>query len=517
MPPRVLLIYPPSHLQRHTDCPPGLLYLGAVLESSGYEVRAVDANAALNPRSAEEIVSLARDFEPDVIGMTIVTQLAREAYRLASLLRIHTGARLIAGGPHPSMVPQEPLRFGFDAVCVGEGEPVIAEAVTALAEDRDLTGVPGLVYRDDDDVIRHNSAAPVVEELDALPAPARHLVSPQDFRPPGSAEQFGDILSSRGCPCRCSYCAGGLFGRRFRFRSPEHVLQEIARVSDSYGTRVFHFVDDGMTVKRSRAVAICEGIRSLNRGINWSMMTRIDRVDPDLLALAAASGCIRIDYGVESGHPETLKRIHKRHTVEMSLEIVKATRRAGITPMVFFIVGFPWETAEHIDATLSVMKQMSPYLETFYPALASILIPFPGTELYDQFADEYDLREWWLRDEYAFGVPKDGRHAFFEQEFFRVGSVLDANFFRYSPAVRNRIYRTFRFMHEVNNRRQPLLSRLMNNGLVDLSRTLHRLSPAAERALFDGLMNLHRRLAAPAPAAHPSESAQTFRRPVSTR
>jgi radical SAM superfamily enzyme YgiQ (UPF0313 family) len=185
--------------------------------------------------------------------------------------------------------------------------------------------------------------------------------------------------------------------------------------------------------------------------------------------------------------------------------------------MVFFIVGFPWETAGHIDATLSLMKQMSPYLETFYPALAAILIPFPGTELYEDYKDEYYLREWWLRDEYAFGVPNNGHHAFFEQEFFRVGSVLDADFFRYPPAVRNRIHLTFRFMHGVNNRRRPLLNRLLNNGLVDLSRFLNRLSPAAERALFGRLLNLRRRFDGPADVPQPVAPAAPKRTPAPTR
>jgi len=118
---RILLVYPPSRTQSHTAPPAGLLYIAAVLEHAGHEVKVVDANAVYRRRSSEDIAALARLYRPDIVGMTIVTQTAREAYRLAAMLK-ENGTRLIAGGPHPSLVPEEPIRFGFDAVCVGEGE-----------------------------------------------------------------------------------------------------------------------------------------------------------------------------------------------------------------------------------------------------------------------------------------------------------------------------------------------------------------------------------------------------------
>lgn len=480
---RILLIYPPSHLQNHSSCPVGLQYLAAALEQAGHEVRIVDADAARLRRTSEDIAKLACEYRPHVIGMTIVTQLAREAYRLASLLKV-TGARLLAGGPHPSLVPEEPLQFGFDAVCVGEGEPVIAGAVDALLGRIPLAKIPGLSYRDTGGHIHSNPPAAPPEDLDSLPRPARHLVRPEDYYGNGDANFFGNIFSSRGCPCRCSYCAGGLFGRHFRFRSASDILEEISSVHEAYGTTYFHFVDDGMTINRERAIAICEGIIALNLGITWSMMTRIDTVDQELLALAARSGCIRIDYGVESGHPETLKRIHKPHTVAMVKDIIAATRRAGITPMAFFIVGFPWETSEHIKATLTLMKELSPYLDSFHHALASILIPFPGTEVYESYKDEYDLHQWWLKPERSIGVPKLGRHAYFEEKLFPVGSVLDADFFRYSSDVRNSILQTMRYMHHHNNHNENYLIRTVKNRMIDLSLALQGVSPTLEHIVM---------------------------------
>ena len=135
-------------------------------------------------------------------------------------------------------------------------------------------------------------------------------------------------------------------------------------------------------------------------------------------------------------------------------------------------------------------QPLSPYLDNFFPALASILIPFPGTELYDMYKDEYDLQEWWLREDRSFGVPQRGRHAYFEEQYFRLGAVLDADFFRYSPRVRNSMYETFRFMHRHNNSGKGFFGRLIGNGLVDLSRALWSISPRLERTTMGMLRSL---------------------------
>jgi magnesium-protoporphyrin IX monomethyl ester (oxidative) cyclase len=480
---RILLVYPPSRFQGHDACPAGLLYLAAVLEKAGHNVRVVDANSASKRRTVEDMASVAREYQPDLVGMTIVTQLAREAYQLASLLKA-SGIPLLAGGPHPSLVPEEPLRFGFDAVCIGDGEPVIIDAIAALLGQIPVSSVRGLVYRDTRGRTCFNPPAQPIDDLDSLPEPARHLIPAHDYHLTGSPNQYGNIFSSRGCPCRCSYCAGGLFGRRFRFRSATSVLNEIAGVHKAYGTMHFHFVDDGMTVDRKRATVICQGLSSLNLGITWSMMTRIDTVDAEFLALAARSGCVRIDYGAESGSTETLKRIHKPHTVSMIKKTVAETHRAGITPQVFFMVGFPWETPSHIKSTLSLMQDLSPYVSGFHHALASILLPFPGTELFESYKDQYDLHEWWLKADRSFGSPVSGHHAYFEEQLFPLGVVLDADFFRYSKEVRGSIYDTMAFMHRKNNSRRGLLARSISNGLTSLSRMLWSVSPRSERVVF---------------------------------
>jgi anaerobic magnesium-protoporphyrin IX monomethyl ester cyclase len=477
---RILLVYPPSRTQFHATCPIGLLMLGAVLEEAGHEVHVLDANAVRMRLSSEEVAALASTLKPNVIGMTILTTLAREAYRLARLLR-PTGARLLAGGPHATLVPEEPLEHGFDAVATGEGEPMVDAAVRALTGAIPMGDVPGWVYRSGDGEMYRTAPCPAPPDLDALPFPARHLANPAHYQPLNSELP---IFSSRGCTARCTYCAGGLFGKKFRFRSAENVLREIRQLHASYGTKHFHFCDDSMSMDRKRALAICRGIRDAALPITWSMMTRIDGVNEELLTEAARSGCVQIDYGVESGSPSTLRKIRKPHTVDMVRRTVPLTARLGITPCVFFIVGFPWEKVEDIEATRALMQELAPCVGDFHPALGSVLVPFPGTAIYETYKDEFGFQNWWLGEERNFDVPRIGTHSYCDYVVFRCGAILDADFFRYSPEVTRKIRDVFQFMYFQNLQRRGRLSRTTQKTAFTLSAVLSRRWPRLERRVF---------------------------------
>jgi anaerobic magnesium-protoporphyrin IX monomethyl ester cyclase len=485
---KILLIYPPSRTQSHRSCPMGILMLAAVLERAGHEVHLLDANAANRRLTSTEIVAIAAQLRPDIIGMTLVTPLVKEAYRLATSLQ-GCGAKVIAGGPHATLLPEEPLDYGFDAVVVGEGEPTIVEAIRAVLGQIPMESVKGLVYRRPDGQVQRNEARPPVADLDLLPAPARHLVDPREFGPPGNADLHAHIFTSRGCPGRCAYCAGGLFGKQFRFRSADSVVDEMIALNRDYGTRHFYFVDDAMTMDRQRAMQIYHRLIDERLGFTWNMMTRIDAVDEELLELAARAGCVQIDYGVESGNPDTLKRIHKPHTADMVRRAIPLTHRYGIRPVAFIILGFPWEDPQAIDATIRLMQDLSAYV-VFRPAIASILIPFPGTEIYDRYKDAYSFAKWWTSDDRTYDAPGIGTHPFYQSVMCRMGVVLDADFFRYTPEMKAKIYEAFRFMFASNFRRRNVFFRTAALLALDLSRKLDDVSPRLERALFKGPLKL---------------------------
>ncbi len=493
---RVLLLYPPSRSQNHYSCPMGMLMLGAVLEKAGYEVRLVDANAMAKRLTVEQVVDIARQWQPDFIGITLVTPLVREGYRLASALR-PLGAKLLAGGPHATILPEEPLEHGFDAVVVGEGELTIVPALEALSGRRPKESVAGLVYCDAQSEVHRNPPPPLIEDLDSLPLPARHLVNAADFG--DTPDLHAHIFTSRGCPGRCAYCAGSLFGKKFRFRSADAVVNEMIALHRNYGTRHFYFVDDAMTMDRQRMRHICQRLIEEKLGFTWNMMTRIDAVNEELLDLVSRAGCKQIDYGIESGNPATLKQIHKPHTVEMVRRVVPMTQRYGIQPVGFFIVGFPWEDPTAVDATLGLMKELSPYI-VFQPAIASVLVPFPGTEIYERFEQQYGLDQWWLSDQRSYDAPSYETHPLYQVVMNRMGAVLDADFFHYSPAMKAKVHEFFRLMYASNFRRRGLAFRTLALMALDVSRRLHQLSPRLERLVFRIPLAVRRRWTSRLPA-----------------
>jgi hypothetical protein len=340
--------------------------------------------------------------------------------------------------------------------------------------------VLGLAYKPPDGKIARNETRPLVADLDTLPLPARHLAKASDY---GPASDGAAIFTSRGCPSRCIYCAGGLFGRKFRFRSADNVVNEMIAIHRDYGTTHFYFVDDATSMDKERMRKICNRLIDEKLGFTWNMMTRIDAVNEELLDRAYRAGCRQIEYGVESGSADTLKKIHKPHTADMVRRVIPLTKRFGIQPVAFFILGFPWETSASIEETLRLMKDIAPSV-VFHPAIASILIPFPGTEIYERYKDEFGFADWWLSDDRNFDAPKSGKHAFYQSLLFRVGVVLDADFFRYSDEMKNNIHKVFRFMYASNLRQKSLFARRAHLLAIDLSRSLSTISPKLERAIF---------------------------------
>jgi radical SAM superfamily enzyme YgiQ (UPF0313 family) len=481
--PKILLVYPPSKTQYHQSCPIGIQLLAAVLEKNGHEVILLDANAARAKLSSSQIIERAVQIRPDVIGMTLLTPMIREAYGVAQKLK-QLDFRLLAGGPHATLMPREVVNNGFDAAVIGEGESVIQEAVLALTGQIAKNQVPGWAYREQDGSVVLTAPRPLIEDLDMITLPARHLIASHLYGENGNHLLHTNLFSSRGCPAKCSFCSGHLFGKKFRFRSAQSMLDEIEHIHTNYGTKEFHFVDDAMTLHKKRLVEFCEGLSFRRLPIEWSAMTRIDAVDQTFLRMIRQAGCVSIDYGVESGHPETLKRIHKPHTVEMVREVIPLTAQMGIQPNVFFILGFPWEDVAALQNTHNLMKDIAPYVSVFHPAVASIVIPFPGTELYEQYCKEYGFENWWLSEEKNYDrlVPEDV--SYYESKVFRLGNILKADFFRYDQRVKNKILEIFEFMHFHNlSNRRSYLSTIQRN-LIWLSKKTEALSPVAERSIF---------------------------------
>jgi len=379
---RVLLVYPNS--PTHYVVPPiGLGYLATALRKSGFEVKILDGiKEKLNTEKLEKKVN---EWKPDVIGIQVFSCDAHTVKEYVSKIReIDRNILVIVGGAHVSGVGKEVFDYfnGIHFAIAGEGEtafPMLLKKISA--GEKNLDEVPGLLYKKGDKIIAN---APKFEEnLDALGFPAWDLMDPRTYpqAPQGAVFRnwpIAPILTSRGCPYRCTYCAGHLTtGYNIRFRSIEKVLEEIEMLYSDYGVREIHIIDDNFTFKRERAVKFCNEI--LERGINISLTfpngVRLDTLDEELLRLLKKAGCYSITLGIESGSQRILNDMKKSLKLETVEEKVALINKVGIDIMAFFIVGYPTETRETILETIEFAKRLKIKRAHF-----STFLPLPNTE-----------------------------------------------------------------------------------------------------------------------------------------
>ncbi|HPQ38928.1 MAG TPA: radical SAM protein [bacterium] len=490
---RILLIFPPSAYRNHTP-PLNLAYLAAGLEKDGHTVRIIDLSALNAPMTPDEAIEEAAAFDPLWIGLTLNVIFIKPAYEFIRKLRT-IGIPVVAGGPHPSLLHDEAIRNGCDIVVRGEGEITVRELTRALINNEPLDTVPGLVFRDPGGSILQSPPRRPITELDGLPFPAKHLF-PREWYVTDSEyyQVYGAIFSGRGCPAACTYCYKGVFGPGCRFRSAENVFEEMQYLHSEYGVTAFEFMDDAFSADLDRVDALCDLILSRDDlSIRWQCTTRLDLTRPDLLKKMKASGCFRIFYGVESGDRDTLYRVNKHLDLEQAIQVLKWTHDTGIRTIVGFMWGFPWDSPASVRASVRFLKTMAPFVDEFNPL--GILIPVPGTRLFNDYRDRYQLDHWWLEDRFGRLYRDNAWFPYYQRRYYNDFALLDDGFFPFPGEVRKWIRRGTRFIGRHNLfRNTPLPAAIPVFLAVHLSRFLFHLHPRLEQAVFGALGSLRNRL-----------------------
>jgi radical SAM superfamily enzyme YgiQ (UPF0313 family) len=381
---RVLLVNPKSKLPIDTRTSPslGLAYLAAVSERRGDEVRVHDGD--VEDRPVEEV---AREFRPHLIGITANTTQVMSAWREAARLKAVLGdVPIVIGGPHPTVLPHESAaRPEIDIVVRGEGEATWEELSERIENGADLAGVRGITYRRPDGTIVDEPDRPALD-LSTLPRPAYHYFKMDRYtnlQPTvDHVEGYSfPIMTSRGCPYRCSYCSQ-IMERRWRMRTPEDVVDEWEWLVREMGAAEIGVLDDSFNIDRKRVLRICDLIIERNlQHVPWIMINgiRANLADEELLGKMRQAGCIRTAFGVESGNQHILDTIiHKQLTLDQVRKAFAAAKKVGMETIGFFIIGMPGETEETMDDTIRFACELDPLVANF-----SIATPFPGTELYD--------------------------------------------------------------------------------------------------------------------------------------
>ncbi len=383
---RVLLVNPrekgnintrlPESLNRAQGVyqPLGVSYIAAVLEAAGHEAGILDIQA--ENLTVDEARARIAGWRPDVVGVTSMTSTLPGALEAARLGK-EAGATVVLGGPQMSVYPEETLSYGcVDYGVVGEGEYAMAALVSGL-QAGSVPKIPGLVRRVGGKVVVDGGYG-LVEDLDALPYPARHLLPMDKYYCAITDRKFTTIVSSRGCPYRCGFCFKQPCDSHPRYRSPSKVVDEMEECARKYGTRWFMFYDDTIGVRKEHLSGICEEIIRRGLDVKWESPVRVNNVDPGLLKLMREAGCVRLRYGVESGDEGILKLMRKGITPGQVREVFRATREAGIETFGYFIIGYAREDRATMRRTIDFAKELDPDWVMF-----TVATPYPRTHLYD--------------------------------------------------------------------------------------------------------------------------------------
>ena len=374
--------------------PLGLLYVAAFAEkNTPHTVEILDAN--LDGLSPEQIGDEIRRRAPDVVGITTTTfSLVDVLLTVEAVKHSRPETRVVLGGPHVFLYPEETMGLpGVDYLIVGEGERPFSQLIEALHSGGDLSKVPSLVWRNNRGEVQKNPMAPYVDDLDSLPFPARHLVPLNRYQSVLTRDALiATIMSSRGCPYRCTFCNQRHMGGRFRARSPQSVVEEM-ELCAQMGIREVMFYDDTFTIGRSRVLAICDLMIERRLPIKWDVRARVNTLDEKLLDRMAEAGCIRIRVGVEAGTPEILRVLRKEIDLDATRRVFAMAAERGITTFAYFILANPTETREQIKQTVVFAKALRADFVEF-----SAMLPCPGTEVYQMGLEKGLLRNDYWRE-----------------------------------------------------------------------------------------------------------------------
>ena len=348
----------------------------------------------------ELLARFRREGAPDLIGISTTVLSLREAFEIARAVKAeHPGTRVVVGGPGVGFEARPLLAYGeaVDFFVRGEGEGPMLELVRAIADERDdLSGVPALVWRRPDGTPCENPPGPFRDLDDGLevdwegqPMGKYRLHPPMGIYPPGTM-----LETARGCSYPCDFCC---LSMPVRTRSPAGVEADVRHLVTRFGVREVHFVDPTFTLRRERALEICERLRALP--VHWSCKTRVDRTDDVLLAAMSESGCYLVAFGVESGDDGVLGAIHKRTEAERASEAFRLCRQYGIRTTAYLMVGNPGEDDAAVDRTIAFVRRLEPDYVLYDILQADPINPLTQRRIAEGHITAADLERYYMSDE----------------------------------------------------------------------------------------------------------------------
>jgi radical SAM superfamily enzyme YgiQ (UPF0313 family) len=370
--------------------PLGILYLTAYLKKYRYsgEFNILDLRSCSlkNAQIADRI----NGFDPDLIGISSLSTESVSTHNLVEICRkARHGTPVLLGGPYASAEwPFAMEDSNIDHCFVGEGEQSFLEFLNCMDNGGDPKAISGLAFRDPSGKPALNPLGSFITELDEIPFPDYELIDLKEYAFNANSHlpafdfkrRFAPIFTSRGCPYKCTFCHN-IFGKKIRFRSPGNVLAEVDWLVKEHGISEIHFEDDSFNIDVKRAKTICHEIINRKYDLKTAFPNgiRADFVDEEMVDLFADMGVYNIAYGIESANENIRKKIKKTMDIEKLKKAITLTAGRGIIVSGFFMVGFPNETEKEMEETIRFACKSKLHIANF-----SRVIPFPGTELFDE-------------------------------------------------------------------------------------------------------------------------------------
>lgn len=399
---RVALINPRFRLpiDTRTTAHLGLAYLAAVSERRGDEVRVFDADV-----EEQSIADFVQEFQPHLVGITANTPQVKQAWRTARMIKEVHDCPIVLGGPHVSVLPEESCEKPYvDIVVRGEGEDAwidISNRLEAYLKEQPAYSTEafmhpelsifedcaGLTYKTSDGQLHNNPDRPPIADLDSLPWPAYHFFKMERYTNLQPATDHVDgsrsfsIMTSRGCPYRCTFCSQSIMPIKWRSRSPENVLAEWRHLVEELGAEEIGVLDDSanIRVKRLEEIATLLIENKLNH-VPWIFVNgiRANLASKEMLGLLKKAGLKRTAFGVETGNAEMLRSVDKKVDLDTIRQAFKNAKEVNLETIGFFIIGLPGDTRETMQDTINFAIELDPVIANF-----SMMTPYPGTKVYE--------------------------------------------------------------------------------------------------------------------------------------
>jgi len=356
---KLALINPGRRVQYVSVEPLGLECIAAYIQKYGVDVKIIEEPAG------QDVRSRILKYKPDIVGITGMTPIILDSYRIADMCR-KMGIRTVIGGVHATILPEEALQHA-DIVVTGEGEIAMRDIIQQDVKSGIIKGTP-------------------VKNLDDIPIFDRSKID-MDFHmrmtasifqcaPPGALATC--IFTQRGCNYRCTFCHNSWSNLPYRCNSAGRVIDEIQYLVKQYHVKVISFQDDNLFMNKPRVKEICQKLINSNMSIIWACNARVDNVDSDILKLAYQAGCRQIFFGLESGSQRMLDVLNKKTTIEQNIKAIQMCHEIGIRVTSTFMIGNPTETVEDIRMTQQFIKD-----NPIDDSAIAFTTPLPGTQIWE--------------------------------------------------------------------------------------------------------------------------------------